>query len=176
MPEKLKREREPFPGKMEKIETYGGTSEVVDISPENPKTDVPVLLAPAWACSINVYKPAIETLASKGRRVISLNHARNRRDSSFDEKLLDQYSAAELTKAFNFLDVLDQKKIEKVDVIAHSEGCLNAVIAATLRPDKFRNLVLFAPAGLIGDDNAWRLLKGFAAQRIKDIRWQPLSG
>lgn len=64
------------------------------------------------------------------------------------------------------------RKVEKfevaggtADVIAHSDGAVNTVIAATLYPQKFRNIVLFGPAGLMGQDTFIRLLKGFAQQK-----------
>jgi pimeloyl-ACP methyl ester carboxylesterase len=152
--------------KREKIEVVGGTADVVDVSPETAKTEVPVFLAPAWACSTDVYEPAIKTLYDKGRRVVSLDHPR--RGGDFDtvvsQEDLKKFPPEQLRKAANILGVLEEKGIKKTDIIAHSEGAINAVIAATIEPEKFRNLVLFAPAGLIGKDSFLRLLKGFTGQ------------
>jgi hypothetical protein len=51
--------------KTEKYKVAGGTAEVVDVRPENPKSEIPVFFAPAWGCSTEVYKPALEeTIAS----------------------------------------------------------------------------------------------------------------
>ena len=153
--------------KKEKFEVAGGTAEVVDIRPENAKTDVPVFFAPAWACTAKVYKPALERLSETNRRVISLNHPRIGGLSSADlqaYKTREEYPPEELRKALSILDVLEQKGIEKVDVITHSEAAINVAIAATLHPEKFRNIVFFAPAGMIGEDTFSRLLKGFKGQ------------
>jgi pimeloyl-ACP methyl ester carboxylesterase len=67
-------------------------------------------------------------------------------------------------KANTLLKVVEQMGAEKVDVIAHSEGALNAILAAKLYPEKFRNIVLVAPAGLIGKDSVPRLSGRFMAK------------
>src|SRR3989344_879390 len=144
----------------------GKSIEFVDVHPYHQKDDVPTLWAPAWACTLPVYKPAITELAKLGRRVISLDHPRF--GGSFSptppEESLKDYPQTQLRKALNILAVLEKKGIEKTDVIAHSEGAMNTVIAAAIQPEKFRNIVLYAPAGMVGDDGFGRLLKGFASQ------------
>lgn len=150
----------------ESYKVAGGTAEVVDISPRDAKNEVPVFLAPAWACSTEVYKGAMQTLVDSQRRVVTLNHPRvgGSLDKTTYEEELKRYPKEELRKALNILSVMEQKEIEKTDVIAHSEGAVNVVIAAAMHPEKFRNIVLFAPGGLIGKDTFGRLLKGFAGQ------------
>jgi len=93
------------------------------------------------------------------------------------DEIAKKYPTEVMRKALNILGVLDQKGIEKTDVIAHSEGAINTVIAATLHPEKFRNIVLFAPAGLIGEDKFIRLLQGFAGQakRAETLSEKPLA-
>jgi pimeloyl-ACP methyl ester carboxylesterase len=145
----------------EKIKVAGGAAETVDVSPENPPDKNPVFFAPSWGCTLEVYKPALETLVHQQRRVISLNHPRiggSMKGVSADA--LSKYPKEELRKALNILDILEQKKIYKVDAISHSEGSINLIIAATLHPEKFRNIVLYAPAGLIGKDTLKRLASG----------------
>ncbi len=158
-------------GKREQIKVAGGMAEVADITPENLKDAVPVFLAPSWACDLEVYEPTLKRISEEGRRAISLNHPRGGGD--INEALRElglelpenlPKNPEELRKALNILGVLAEKGIEKTDVISHSEGSLNTVIAAMLCPEKFRNIAMFAPAGLIGEDTLWRLLKGFAAQ------------
>jgi pimeloyl-ACP methyl ester carboxylesterase len=139
--------------------------EVVDIQPSNQKDAIPTLWAPAWACTLPVYKKAITELSGLGRRVVSLDHPRvGGSITAATEKDLDRYPADELRKAFNLLAVLKKKEIEKTDVIAHSEGCMNTLIAAMIEPERFRGIVLYAPPGLVGQDTFWRLLKGFLSQ------------
>jgi pimeloyl-ACP methyl ester carboxylesterase len=164
---------------VEKHKVAGGTAEVVDIRPEYPKTEIPVVFAPAWGCSTEVYKPALEALSTSQRRVISLDHPRigGRSEEVVPDEIADQYPTATLRKSLNILGILEKKGIEKTDVIAHSEGAINTVLAATLHPEKFRNIVLVAPAGLIGEDKFTRLLQGFAGQgkRAESLSEMPLT-
>lgn len=149
----------------EYVKVGGGSVEIVDIVPERAKTEVPVLMAPGWSQTAEVYRPAIQTLVEKERRVVSLNHPRwGAASDSIPEKAAAQYPGEEVRKAFNILGVLDEKGIEKTDVVAHSEAAVNVSIAAVLHPEKFRNIVFVAPAGMIGTDTFTRLLQGFAGQ------------
>jgi pimeloyl-ACP methyl ester carboxylesterase len=146
-----------------KFHVAGGIAEVADIKPEKAKTDVPVFLAPAWGYTIDTYKGVMKTLAEENRRVLSLDHPRHGYAmGDVPKDAASKYPTEELRKAMNIIGVLEQKGIEKTDVIAHSEGAANAIIAAVLHPEKFRNIVLFTPAGLIGKDSFGRLLKGFS--------------
>jgi pimeloyl-ACP methyl ester carboxylesterase len=147
--------------KREKIKVAGGTAETVDIEPEDPTEKNPVFFAPSWGCTLDVYGPALHTLSKQGRRVISLNHPRiGGYMHAPSSDVLTKYPKEELVKAMNILDIIEHKKLEKIDAISHSEGSINLIIAATLQPEKFRNIVLYAPAGLIGKDTLKRLASG----------------
>lgn len=160
---------------LEELRVGGGVVEVIDLAPDKPKTEVPVLLAPAWSCNTEVYKPSLKILAGQQRRVISLNHPTKGESASLAlEEAVRKFPNQELRKALNILGVLEQKQIEKVDVIAHSEAAINTVIAAMIHPEKFRNIVFFGPAGLIGKDTFTRLLKGFIGQAKRPETLQAL--
>jgi len=151
--------------KKERIKVTGGVAEVIDIKAENPELNMPVFFAPAWGCTTEVYKPALKTLSETNRRTLSLDHPRTGGDmSKTPEEFVKKYPKEELRKAMNILDIMDEKGIPHADIIAHSEGAINIAIAATLHPEKFKNIVFFAPAGLIGKNTFGRLLKGFAGQ------------
>jgi len=162
--------------KREMFETAGGTAEVVDIRPDKMKDDVPVFFAPAWACTLPIYKIALKTEVEQGRRTISLNHPRTGGEVILrdDEKeLVADYPPIEVQKALTIIDILQKKEIETTDVIAHSEGSINSAIAALLlarrakevgKEAPIQNMVFFGPPGLIGEDTFPRLLKGFAGQ------------
>ncbi len=152
----------------EKIEILGGALEVADLKPENPKTEVPVLFAPGWSGTPETYKDAIKTLYEKNRRVLSFAHARKGGDEKLaPDELQKIYPADELRKALALLKILDEKNIDKVDVVAHSEGGINAAIAASLAPEKFRNIVFVNPAGLIGKDKFPKLAGRFMLEAIR---------
>lgn len=158
------------------IEVYGGSAETVDITPDRKTDKPPVLVAPAWSCSIDVYKGALNTLAKEGRRALSLNHPRGAGNPQSLERRgadVSAYPQAEVLKALNILDFLDAKGLDQIDVVAHSEAGIHVAIAAMIDPKKFRNIVFFAPAGLIGEDTPARLAKGFAGQQIKEVSFFP---
>lgn len=154
----------------------GADVEVGEYIPENPKSEVPVLIAPGWADTVEVHKKGMEILADEGRRAVSLSHPRNGGAiaNTFNEEA-EKYPDEEMRKAQNLLGLLEQKNIDRVDVVAHSEGAINACIAAMLHPEKFRSIILYAPAGLIGNDNLIRLMWGtFMQAKRKDL--ETLSG
>ena len=154
-------EKKPFKEKEEEFDVAGGRAKVIEIEPDEPKTDIPVFVAPAWACTTEVYRPVLEELALQKRRAISIDHPRIGGDlSSAPKEAIDKYSPEILRRALNIVEALDQKKIEKTDAIAHSIGAVDTVVAAMLRPEKFRNIVFYGAAGLIGKDTFPRLLKG----------------
>lgn len=81
--------------------------------------------------------------------------------SKTTEILSGKEGREEFRKASLLLDFLSGEKIEKVDVIAHSEGAINTLIAALIKPEQFRNIVLDMPAGLIGKDRKYFLIGRF---------------
>ena len=159
----------------------GTKVDTIDVTPENQKDEVPVLVLPGWGATMQSFIQGMEILAEKGRRSISLDHPRKGGDIAdsynaeaeqwFKEKGIayPDLPKEELRKANTIIGLLDQKKLGKVDVIAHSEGAINVCIAAMLHPEKFtgRTIVLYSPAGLIGKDSIFRLQKGAGATKSR---------
>lgn len=139
---------------------------IFDLKPENPKTEVPIFFAQGWGRPTSTITEAIETLYETNRRVVTLDHPR--KGGAVDEWYKHKYPKEELRKATSILSILEQKKIEKADLIAQSEGCANAIIAATMDPKKFRNIVLVAPAGMVGKDSFLGMSARFLSEQIKD--------
>lgn len=144
------------------LELYGGKVEVVDISPENQKDEVPVVVAPGWMATPEVFKDNILTLAELGRRTISVNSPHG-----IEAEKIENFPDAELRKAAAFIKTLEEKNINKVDAIGHSEAGIYLTVAATIYPDKFRNIILVDPGGMIGKDNIARLSVDFSLDIIK---------
>lgn len=162
--------------RVEEIKLSRGSAEAVDVRPEKEKTDVPVFFAPAWGLTPKTYEYSLETLYLAGRRAISLSHPRWGGGKPPAGAPAERYPREELRKAATILEVLEKKGVKKTDAIGHSEGALNLLIAASLRPEQFRNIVLLAPAGLIGKDDFSRLLKGFAAQSKRSPSLDAVAG
>ncbi|OGN10023.1 MAG: hypothetical protein A3J46_04105 [Candidatus Yanofskybacteria bacterium RIFCSPHIGHO2_02_FULL_41_11] len=121
-----------------------------------------------WGTTPDSYKDNIVGLAEKGRRVLAVDNVYGVEGTSAEG--VDAQKAKELgleglmlDKVVAYLKMLDMKKgLDKVDVVAHSEGAIHAIYAAMLRPDRFRSMVLVDPAGMVGEDNKKRLLAGAA--------------
>lgn len=147
-----------------------GKITVVDATPEALTDETPVLIAPGWSENQHTYRETSRVVYNSGRRVLTVAYARRG-----GEVLKDQnYPEAELRKAKLILNVLEKKGIEKADVIAHSEGAMNVLIAAMRKPNKFRNIVLDKPAGLIGKDSKRALTGRFVKLLLKEAIERPL--
>ncbi len=165
----------------ERFVINGAEVDSIDATPEKQKDQVPVLVAPGWGATMKSFKPGIKVLNDKERRVISLDHPRkggtvpDSHNKDVEEwyrkreKKYPDWPTEELRKANTILGLLDQKKLDKVDVIAHSEGAINVCIAAMLHPEKFtgRTIILYSPAGVIGKDSFFRLKKGGDANKSR---------
>lgn len=151
--------------KKEKVQTSIGNVEITDVTPENLTDQMPVLLIGGWGESDRTHTDTIKTINDQKRRAIFVKVPR-----MGDGEVLysGKQSQAEIEKAVATLEVLNTKSINKVDVIAHSEGAINALLAAQIEPDKFRNIVLVAPAGLTGKDNIAKLTARFNKMLGKD--------
>ncbi|HEX4104418.1 MAG TPA: alpha/beta hydrolase [Candidatus Paceibacterota bacterium] len=129
---------------------------VHDVSPQKLKTPIPVALGVGWSLRPRAYRETILELARRGRRVICVDAPHGVRAS-----LKAPYPRVELGKAEVLIEALSHKKIGRVDMIAHSEAAIYMVVAATLWPEKFRNIVLVNAAGVIGKDSMPKLIVRF---------------
>lgn len=180
---------ESFKDKKE-LELYGQKIEFVDLVPQKQKSETPVFVAPGWAETPETLKEAIKTFFEAERRTISVKHGRHvprisDEDispilSETEKVIVSGYNlqeqnfdipVPELLKAKSILAVLDECKVEKTDIVAHSEGAINSIIAALLSPERFRNIILVGSAGItdIGEDNALHRTIGFARTTLQDI-------
>lgn len=147
------------------VESEGGIVKYVDISSEHLSDKVPILLAGGWSVGRRGYRSVAEKIYDEDRRVLLIDHARSGQAESGDKK----HAKEALQKAHSLLAVMDDAGIEKADVIAHSEGAVNAVLAALEKPDRFRSIILVAPAGMIGKDTVSELLKRFAPKQARSL-------
>ena len=159
------------------LKINGTNVEAVSIKPETSKTEVPVCVFHGWGASMESFKPGMEVLAKKGRPVLSLDFPRKGGDTinTHNEELEGYYkkigepypkfSSEFLRQAATISSFLEQGKVEKTDIIAHSMAGPSAIIAAMIHPEKFigRTIVLDNSAGLIGKDSILRLAKGAGA-------------
>lgn len=148
--------------------TYGSTEiEAFDVQAEKLKDETPVFFGTGWSASRGVYEAGILGIADRGRRVLSM-FAPHGIDTDPDFGTGDKtYAAAELRKAAAMLRTLEEKGVEHLDIVAHSESALWTLIVAMMRPEKIRNIVLIDPAGLIDEDTTPRLATSFVLDIVQ---------
>lgn len=157
---------------IEKIAPLVEAEKIIDLNPENKKSETPILVAPGWGQMVSPVKEhMLKVLAEEGgRRVLATDYPREMKIET--ENLPEGLPLQELQKAATLLEVLDKKiakpegeesedQEQKVDLLCHSEGGLYGLLAACLKPERFRNIVLANPAGLIGKDSLLNLAYRF---------------
>lgn len=145
-----------------------GKVKVVDILPDQLSGGTAIVVAPGWSENYSTYKDTLRFISQEGRRALSFDYSpkgKAEKDS--------QYPDIELKKAKLLLDALAEKGLDKVDVIAHSEGAINVLIAAMIDPSRFRNIVLDKPAGLIGEDSKIGLISRFVKLMKQETQLRP---
>lgn len=148
------------------ISVLGGKVEFVRLSPEITRIVEPILIAPGWNETPKTFEDTLQTIADDEREVLTLRHARYG-SAPADPALLGKFPEVELRKSLALISILEANNIEKTDAIGHSEGGYNVLIAASIAPERFRNIVLANPAGIIGHDTFPRLLERFSSAHIK---------
>src|SRR3989344_3196084 len=138
--------------------------DIYDVTPENPKTDVPTIIGLGWSLRPDDLKGTIQSLYELNRRVICPDTPHG-----IDVESKEGYPQIELRKVAALVRTLDERKVSKADIVANSEGGIFAVLAAYFYPERFRNLVLVNPAGMIGKDNFARLNVGFSADVVGHV-------
>ena len=163
-------EGEPTPtiivSKVNAYDSRGMLKEVIPVHEVMPpkeklKSLVPVVITPGFTEGIKTLEGNLMQLAAYGRRSFTYDAPTGIRDSRVKlEKIQErEFHEYELGKAAALLEVIDGKKFEQVDAVGHSEGCIYLVMAALENPEKFRNLVLVNPGGMVGQDNFYALIR-----------------
>ena len=123
--------------------------------PQEPKSDVPVIMVPGWTGNALQWKGTMRQLVSHGRRAMVMDAPHgvryNRDVQERVDKATDRATYVEYRKVAAIMAALDSRKVEKTDAVAHSEGCIDLIMAALAYPERFRTIVLTHPAGMIGE-------------------------
>lgn len=163
----------------EYIDVPGGLIETVDVSPEKPKTEVPVLFLSGSHNAPESYEKTFEGIVANGRRIVTLAHPRNEEMPDWEPQgsraLLEanaredgSFRKTEIRKVHNVELLIESKHLEKVDLVVHSEGSLHGIILALEHPDQVRNIILIAPAGLEGDETTVEIGLRIGLGMLKD--------
>jgi pimeloyl-ACP methyl ester carboxylesterase len=146
----------------EKIPVEGGEMKVIDLKPEQVRSEVPVVYMRGWATTADIYKGNLKEIARDGRRALVVDQAAGidmqnlpdqERTSAESMKDVIPMAELELRKVAAFLKLIDTKELDQVDLVMHSEGAIYGAFAAILCPDRIRDLVFIDPAGMVGREN-----------------------
>ena len=152
--------------KREIVALEHGQTKVLDIRPEHSKSERPLLIASGYGSgSPTGVKANIAELVRLGRRTMMIEAPHGLPHTITDER------AAEMPETFKreiaaLIPTLEKKHIDKVDAIGQSAGCIRIIMAAYLYPEKFKNIVLVDPGGMIGEDTPARLTFRFIKDAI----------
>ncbi len=157
------------------VQSPAGILHVVDVCPPDAHS-LPILFAPGWHEIPELQRSCTRELYQRQRRVVTFAHAL--RVAEMPATSTQAYPIVELQKAKALIQVLDSLCIRRADVLTHSEGAINTVIAALERPDLFGSILLITPAGLAGTHNRLRLVARFLCHSMYDVKtlWLALSG
>ncbi len=104
-----------------------------------------IIVCPGWGETIEVLSYSMKELEKLNRPIIVLEHPKQLQPMSNPTNYHDnQYQ-----KARNIIGVVEHFNLHKVDLIAHSEGAVNGLIAASIKPDLFRSISMLNPAGIV---------------------------
>ena len=146
-----------------RVDFHGHKITFVDVIPTVLKSSVPIFIAPGWGETPKTFKDLARLLFDAGFRVISVTHPRQ------DLKLITKsnISRLEFQKAEIILAVFESLEVKKVNVIAHSEGAINAVIAAHVTPFLFNDILLVGPGGLVESEGFIELVSRFIGNMVQ---------
>ena len=152
----------------EKITTPAGEEvDLYDMRPREQKTSVPVMMVGGFDYNVESWKKNMREFVSRGRRAIMVDAVHGvRRDPEVKKSInaaTDKATNVEYRKITALMAGIDAAGVEKIDAVAHSEGCIDLLIAAVSYPERFRNIILVEPAGMIGKDS----LLGLAGRNNK---------
>jgi pimeloyl-ACP methyl ester carboxylesterase len=125
----------------QKLEIEGERVRYIDMVPESVTSETPVLFVPGWGRTAYSYKDLLYELYQDGRRIISVEYPRWSSGNQ-SEDLPAQQRKAEVLLLF-----IKQRHSSGVDVLAHSEGGINTILAAEKEGALFRNFVLVDSGG-----------------------------
>ncbi|MBT4277726.1 alpha/beta fold hydrolase [Candidatus Falkowbacteria bacterium] len=172
VPEEADNQEKPF----EILKDILKPEEIIRIEAKGEKREgsLPILYIPGWGETSESTSPLLDVL-SQDNDVISFDQPREERiDKDFAKnKFEGEFSALQLQKAFAVIEAIKKSGYNQVDAVGASEGGAVLATAAYLAPEKFRNITLMEPAGMMGKDSFFKLAKRFGIDHAKQNRERP---
>lgn len=156
----------------------------VRLDPEKPGIKVPITYIKGWATTNEPYNEFMLDLVSCSERtLLSVDNPHGISSSGLLQKeKLKEFkesigqipdSGIELRKIAATDEMLNNEGVEATDVVAHSEGALQAVLFALMNLEKVRNIVLIGSTGMIENDTVKDLV--LRAKEDTDLQTQNIK-
>jgi len=110
----------------------GDTFFIYDLVPEKMTSETPIIFCPGIMGDPYNGKETVRVLYNQGRRVLWPDAPHGIQSSVKKDIEHADMEEAELKKSAAILKTIELKNFDKVDIIAHSEGGINATYSATL--------------------------------------------
>ncbi len=158
--------------KIEVLPVPGGEINLYIISPKETSggdTLMKILIIPGWCEPAKVSIGLAEELAKFGYQVFVIDYANLNTPVATKECGVDStFPITEQARACAVVEFLKVKNAEsRTYIVAHSQGAVAAMLAAKAHPNRIKNIILVAPAGIITSNLVsiiLQYLKSFFAQ------------
>lgn len=125
-------------------------------SPERETRGPPILLVCGFGKTPDSYIGLIRHLARSGRQVIAIGPLVG--EAARMTPINERFPLPQDNRASAIITVLMERNFGPVDVVAHSEGCINVLIAAQRMPELFRHFIFFGAPGFTGRESYLRII------------------
>jgi pimeloyl-ACP methyl ester carboxylesterase len=153
--------------------------EVLFFAPNGELMDeTPIVFMPGWLGIAADYKESLATLASNTQRnVIGWNDIKGTKignEVRYPHET-DTFTT-QLEKVIAMDALLDLLHVHEADVIAHSEGCVHALILEDEHQNRFSEMVLINPAGIVNNTSMLSLIRGGMQEGLHRVRSKGTNG
>ena len=146
-----------------------GNYEVLNFSPESETTDKTVYFA-GFTSRAGMYPESLAEFSKEAdTHLTTLDRLSGLEIGPIRYPQEEHIPETQLSKILAIQQILDHEKLEETDVIAHSEGSIHAITSAFLFPDRFKNILLMNPAGIIPMSPIELALSGAQEGKVRAI-------
>lgn len=145
------------------VESRNGIVRYVELTPNLPESDVPIMLLGGFGTDIDSTAQAARRLYDKGRSVVMIDRPPMK---DLKDQPLEGIDGDQIQYADNVNDVAEATGHKKLDIIAQSEAAVFATAAILNEPEQYRSLVIESGAGLIDRPHALKLVADTALDTV----------
>lgn len=141
------------------------------LKPENPISPIPVLVVPGFGSSVQSYRLLMEQLYFHDFITICPDYKYGMSGEPKKWLFFPDVNKVKQQAIFAAIEAEgypNHQEIKQVNVIAHSKGAYDAVLAAVKHPHNFRNIIMVAPIGLRLKMNVFKDIKTLREGYHKD--------